>query len=78
MPEAFGYHWQKYVKSYARGTRKLLSAQRQFEEFLFDRLLQPIYTERAVSLRHPAFQAGCRGFEPRLPLHRVHRLSAGR
>ena len=50
MPEAFGYHMEKYAKSYARGTRKLLSAQRQFEEYLFDRLPQPIYTERAVIL----------------------------
>ena len=25
--------------------------------------------------RVPAFQAGCRGFEPRLPLHVVNRLS---
>jgi hypothetical protein len=56
------------VKSSAGGTRKLLSAQHEFEKYLFDRLLQPIYTERAAILRHPAFQAGCRGFEPRLPL----------
>ncbi len=27
--------------------------------------------------RPPAFQAGCRGFEPRLPLFEVHRLFAG-
>ena len=46
-----------------------MSAQRQFLEYLLDRLPQPIYTERVAILRHPAFQAGCRGFEPRLPLH---------
>ena len=74
MPEAFGYHREKYAKSYTMGTRKLLPAQRQFQEYLFDRLPQPIYTERAAILRHPAFQAGCRGFEPRLPLHAVNRL----
>jgi hypothetical protein len=68
MPEAFGYHREKYAKSYVRGTRKLLSAQRQFQKYLLDRLPQPIYTERAATVRHPAFQAGCRGFEPRLPL----------
>jgi len=28
--------------------------------------------------RHPAFQAGCRGFESRLPLPSIDRLCAGR
>gem|GEM_PF-6782962 len=48
MPEAFGYHWQKYVKSYARGTRKLLSAQRQSQEYMLDRLPQAVYIRRAA------------------------------
>ena len=50
MPEVFGYHREKHANSYARGTRKLLSAQRQFEKYLFDRLPQPIYTKRAAIL----------------------------
>jgi hypothetical protein len=68
MPEAFGYHREKDAKPYARGTRTLLPAQREFQKYLFDRLPKPIYTGRAAILRNPAFQAGCRGFEPRLPL----------
>jgi hypothetical protein len=50
MHEAFGYHREKYAKSYAMGTRKLLSAQRQCEKYLFDRLIQPFYTGRAAIL----------------------------
>ncbi len=60
MPEVLGYHQEKCAKSSAGGTRKLLSAQRQLQEYLFDRLGQPIYTGRAAILRHPAFQAGGR------------------
>ncbi len=37
----------------------------------------PICTNRAVFLYVPAFQAGCRGFESRLPLHGTNRLFAG-
>ncbi len=48
------------------------------QEHLIDRLGQPIYTGRAAILWHPVFQAGCRGFEPRLPLHSIDRLCAGR
>src|SRR5262249_9371168 len=66
--EAFGDHREKCTKSYTRGTRKLLSAQRQLRGYPIDRLPQAIYTERAAILRHPAFQAGCRGFESRPPL----------
>ncbi len=73
MPEAFGYYLEEYANSYARGTRTFMSAQREFEKYLFDRHPQPTYTGRAVFLRHPAFQAGCRGFEPRLPLQRMNR-----
>jgi len=58
MPEAFGNHREKYAKPYARGTRKLMSAQRKFLEYLLDRLPQPIYTRRAAILEPPAFQAG--------------------
>ncbi len=68
MLEAFGYHREKDAKPYSRGARKLMSAQREFEEYLIDRLPKPICTGRAAILRRPAFQAGCRGFEPRLPL----------
>ncbi|HET8851350.1 MAG TPA: hypothetical protein VFN02_02405, partial [Ktedonobacteraceae bacterium] len=41
-------------------------------------LLKLDENERAVILRRSAFQAGCRGFESRLPLHRMNRLCAGR
>jgi hypothetical protein len=58
----------KDVKSFARGTRKLLSAQRQNQEHLFDRLVRPIYTELAAILGHSAFQAGCHKFEIHLPV----------
>ncbi len=66
---------ENYAKSYAGGTRKLFSAQRQLQEHLFHRLGQPIYTGRAAILGRPAFQAGSRGFEPHLPLHTVNHLS---
>lgn len=36
-----------------------------------------LYRKRAAIKRPPASQAGCRGFEPRLPLLRTDRLSAG-
>jgi len=39
MSEAFGYHREKDAKSYARRTRTFLSAQREFEDYLFDRLI---------------------------------------
>jgi len=54
-----------------------LSAQRELQEHLIDRPGQPIYTKRVAILGHPAFQAGCRGFEPRLPLSSMNRLSIG-
>src|SRR5260221_5268847 len=41
-------------------------------------LVEPFYKKRAVIVRQPAFQAGCRGFESLLPLHRIDRLCAGR
>src|SRR5205085_12424690 len=37
----------------------------------------PVYRKRAANSRHPAFQAGCRGFEPRLPLSSLNRLFTG-
>jgi len=39
--------------------------------------VEPLHKKRAAIVRPPAFQAGCRGFEPRLPLSSVHRLFAG-
>src|SRR5712691_1189238 len=39
--------------------------------------VEPFRKKRAVIVQPPAFQAGCRGFEPRLPLSSVHRLFAG-
>ena len=46
--------------------------------FIVKEPIEPFYGKRASFLRIPAFQAGCRGFEPRLPLQRIHRLFAGR
>ena len=39
-------------------------------------LLKPDESKRAAISRRSASQAGCRGFEPRLPLQRVNRLFA--
>ncbi len=41
-------------------------------------LPEPFYGRLAAILRPSAFQAGCRGFESRLPLHSIDRLCAGR
>jgi hypothetical protein len=35
---------------------------------VLDALAEPIGSKRAVIMQQTAFQAGCRGFEPRLPL----------
>ncbi len=40
-------------------------------------LPEPFYGRLAAILRPYAFQAGCRGFEPRLPLQIVYRLFTG-
>src|SRR5260370_31301048 len=40
-------------------------------------LPEPFYGRLAAILRPSAFQAGCRGFESRLPLHTRNRLSTG-
>ena len=42
---------------------------------LFNPSGKRIYKKQAVILCVPAFQAGCRGFEPRLPLFSMNRLS---
>src|SRR6266700_7961332 len=40
-------------------------------------LPEPFHGKRSAILRPPAFQAGCRGFESRLPLQHMNRLFTG-
>ena len=58
--------------------QQLLSRVLKNEQALLDQPVKAIRIKQAVILRAPAFQAGCRGFEPRLPLFRIDRLYAGR
>ena len=48
--------------------QQLLPRERGNEETLFKQPVKATRTKQAAYLREPAFQAGCRGFEPRLPL----------
>ena len=61
-----------------KSVQQILSRVRENEGALLNQPVVAICVKQAAILRAPAFQAGCRGFEPRLPLHRLHRLSAGR
>jgi len=40
-------------------------------------LVETMDSKRAAISRQAAFQAGCRGFEPRLPLSHMNRLFIG-
>ena len=51
---------------------------RENEEAPFKQPAAAVCAKQAVILQPPASQAGCRGFEPRLPLLRIDRLCAGR
>src|SRR5258708_22259437 len=66
------------LTSFAAGVQHLFSAPHETRTLLFLRPQKPIHTRRSAILGHPAFQAGCRGFESRLPLSSLHRLFAGR
>ena len=48
------------------------------EDALLNQPVKAGCDKQAVILQPPAFQAGCRGFEPRLPLLSIGRLCAGR
>jgi hypothetical protein len=61
------------LTSYAEGVQHLFSAPHEIRLELFFRPLKTIHTGRPTILGHPAFQAGCRGFEPRLPLSPLNR-----
>ena len=55
--------------------RKRYVLPRKIEEAPLNKPVKATRIKQAAFLREPAFQAGCRGFEPRLPLHRIDRLS---
>ena len=60
------------MKTFARRREKsvqqLLSRVRENEGAPTNQPVVAVCVKQAVILRPPAFQAGCRGFEPRLPL----------
>jgi len=57
--------------------RKPASGMLDTHVFIVKEPIEPFYNKQASFLWVPAFQAGCRGFESRLPLPNVHRLFAG-
>jgi hypothetical protein len=58
-----------------KGLQQLLSIMRENEGKLLDRPVRPICTHLVGIQEQPAFQAGCRGFESRLPLFFYSRCS---
>ena len=69
------------VKTFARRREKsvqqLLSRVRENERAPLNQPVVAGCGRQAVIVRTPAFQAGCRGFEPRLPLQKMNRLFTG-
>jgi hypothetical protein len=64
-----------FVRRLEKSVQQLLSRVRENEGALLNQPVVAVCVKQAAILRAPAFQAGCRGFEPRLPLHAVNRLS---
>jgi hypothetical protein len=66
------HHGQKDVTCFAerrkKRARRLLPGPLTLQTNRMKPAVRPMYSERAVITQPPAFQAGCRGFEPRLPL----------
>jgi hypothetical protein len=71
-PEGGASCLREQLTSYAEGVQHLVSAPHEIRLELFFRPLKPIHIGRPAVLRHSAFQAGCRGFEFRLPTFDIH------
>jgi hypothetical protein len=72
--------WQSdnFCQHVQKSVQQLLSRMRENEGAPTNQPVVAICIKQAAILRAPAFQAGCRGFEPRLPLPSIDRLCAGR